>query len=247
MLLFWQQKPFATWLHELVVLRGAHTERQAAASRWASDWISLEYIVMLPWLLKISSPPHFEASQCIPMRYDLMLTLTLTLPLDARCVYTLKGWISSCILTTGIHFWIYWKLLLLPANEVWGKVILSEACVKNSVHGEGHAWLLGGGHTCVVAGGGVWMVAGGCVVAGGCAWLQGHAWLRGGMHGCGGACIGYDEILSMSGWRVVRILMECILVVVYLWDVTDFQKNPTNFGLILSETRDNACHSWMIF
>ena len=26
---------------------------------------------------------------------------------------------------------------LPPANEVWGKVIFSEACVKNSVHGEG--------------------------------------------------------------------------------------------------------------
>ena len=27
--------------------------------------------------------------------------------------------------------------LLLSANEVWGKVIFSEACVKNSVHGGG--------------------------------------------------------------------------------------------------------------
>ena len=32
-----------------------------------------------------------------------------------------------------------WCLLLPPANEVWGKVIFSEAFVKNSVHGEG-AW-----------------------------------------------------------------------------------------------------------
>ena len=75
---------------------------------------------------------------------------------------------------------------------------------------------------------GACMVAGGaCVVAGGHAWLQGgHAWLPGGMcgcqgasvvargacmvagvcvHGCGGcvvvegACIGYDQIWSMSG------------------------------------------------
>ena len=30
------------------------------------------------------------------------------------------------------------KFLLIPsANEVWGKVIFSEACVKNSVHGGG--------------------------------------------------------------------------------------------------------------
>ena len=32
------------------------------------------------------------------------------------------------------------KQLLPPANEVWGKVIFSEACVKNSVHGGGRAW-----------------------------------------------------------------------------------------------------------
>ena len=31
--------------------------------------------------------------------------------------------------------------LLPPANEVWGKVIFSEACVKNSVHrGRGSTW-----------------------------------------------------------------------------------------------------------
>ena len=36
------------------------------------------------------------------------------------------------------HFIIRWlpcNGLLPPANEVWGKVIFSEACVKNSVHG----------------------------------------------------------------------------------------------------------------
>ena len=70
----------------------------------------------------------------------------------------------------------------------------------------GHAWLLGGVHGC-------WGVV--CMVAGGwCAWLpgacviaRGHAWLLGGI--CylfegimwlqGEACIGYDEIRSMSG------------------------------------------------
>ena len=33
-------------------------------------------------------------------------------------------------------------LFLPPANEVWGKVIFSEVCVKNSVH-RGSAWSLG--------------------------------------------------------------------------------------------------------
>ena len=40
----------------------------------------------------------------------------------------------------GIRETIIWRLpldppLLPPANEVWGKVIFSQACVKNSVHG----------------------------------------------------------------------------------------------------------------
>ena len=39
-------------------------------------------------------------------------------------------------------------ILLPPANEVWGKVIFSEACVKNSIHGGG-----GGGIPACIAGG----------------------------------------------------------------------------------------------
>ena len=42
-------------------------------------------------------------------------------------------------------------MLLPPANEVWGKVIFSQACVKNSVHrgglpgpGGGGSWSRGG-------------------------------------------------------------------------------------------------------
>ena len=38
-------------------------------------------------------------------------------------------------------------LILPPANVVWGKVIFSEACVKNSVHGEG-----GGNPACITGG-----------------------------------------------------------------------------------------------
>ena len=64
---------------------------------------------------------------------------------------------------------------LPPAIEVWGKVIFSEACVKNSVHGGVHAWFPGGVRGC----GGV------CVV-------------MGGVRGCWGACLGH-EIRSMSG------------------------------------------------
>ena len=39
----------------------------------------------------------------------------------------------------------------MPANEVWGKVIFSEACVKNSVHGGGGGG--GGGIPACIAGG----------------------------------------------------------------------------------------------
>ena len=41
----------------------------------------------------------------------------------------------ACLLF-GLHYAISCPLLP-PANEVWGKVIFSEACVKNSVHGGG--------------------------------------------------------------------------------------------------------------
>ena len=49
-----------------------------------------------------------------------------------------------------------------------------------------------GGVMCVVVGGRVWLLGGmrGC---------RGHEWLQGDVCGCWGACIGYDEIPSMSG------------------------------------------------
>ena len=78
-------------------------------------------------------------------------------------------------------------LLLPPANEVWGKVIFSEACVKNFVHGGGRAWLQG---ACMVA-------RGVCLVAGG------HVWLLGGVRR-----IRRDTVNE----RAVRILLECMLV-----------------------------------
>ena len=58
---------------------------------------------------------------------------------------------------------------LPPANEVWGKVIFSEACVKNSVRGGGGAWSGG----CLVPGvpgrgGGGACSRGRCLLLGGC-------------------------------------------------------------------------------
>ena len=102
---------------------------------------------------------------------------------------------------------------LPPTNEVRGKVIFSEACVKNSVHGGGGGWSGPGGWAwsragCLLPGGGVWSRGGpapggrGGLVPGGCL-------LRGGA--CSGGAPGGDP----PRWlllRVVRILLECILV-----------------------------------
>ena len=68
---------------------------------------------------------------------------------------------------------------LPPANEVWGKVIFSEACVNNSVHTGGCAWLLG---ACMVAGGA-------CMVAWGVHGCWGACVVTGGLHGCWGTCM----------------------------------------------------------
>ena len=66
-------------------------------------------------------------------------------------------------------------MFLPPAKEVWGKVIFSEACVKNSVH-KGSAWL-GGMH-----GWGACMAGGRAWPGGMHGWGGGHVWL-------GGACV----------------------------------------------------------
>ena len=119
----------------------------------------------------------------------------------------------------------------------WGKVIFSEACVNNSVHRGacvvapgGCVWLLWGGRGSwgarVWAGGSGGMHGCSGDVCG-CSWgvcmvpPGGHALLLGGMHGCSsGVCM---VAVGRSAWdtmrygdtingRVVRILLECILV-----------------------------------
>ena len=98
-------------------------------------------------------------------------------------------------------------VFLPPANEVWGKVIFSEMCVKNSVHR---------GHTCVVAGGHAWLwgacmwlwgggicgCRGVCVVAGGCVWLQGVCMVTGGCAWLLGACmvVGVCMVAGGHAW-----------------------------------------------
>ena len=83
-----------------------------------------------------------------------------------------------------------------------------------------HAWLLGGMHgcwgACMVAGGmhGCW---GACMVAGGMHGCGGCVWLLGGMCGCGRVHrIRRDRVNK----RVVRILLECILVIIMFSQVS---------------------------
>ena len=65
------------------------------------------------------------------------------------------------------------------------------------MHDRGCAWWQG---ACMVAGGGMHGRRGACMVAGG------HAWWcsEGACMVAGGACVGYDEIRSMSGQYASR-------------------------------------------
>ena len=122
------------------------------------------------------------------------------------------GWQGACMVA-GVCAW------LQGVCGWWGACMVA-GVMCGCGGGRGHAGL-GGMHGC---GGHVWLMIRACVVVGGMHGCQGHAWLLGvwlqwGMHGCGGgmcgcqggmcscgvcvvagggACIGYDEIRSMS-------------------------------------------------
>ena len=129
--------------------------------------------------------------------------------------------------------------LLPPANEVCEGYVFTGVCLSTG----GHAWLLRG--VCMVAPGWggmhgcsrgwhAWLLWGDLHCSGGVCGCSrgGHAWLLwGGMHGCsGGACMvalgGHAWLLGGHAWdttrygdtiheRVLRILLECILVIVF--------------------------------
>ena len=93
----------------------------------------------------------------------------------------------------------------------WGKVIFSEACVKNSVHRGG-----------VCGRGGV------CVAGAGHVWQGGRAW-QGGVHGGGGST--WQILRDTVNERMVRILLECILV--FDFEVVSFNSQMhTNLSLV---------------
>ena len=136
--------------------------------------------------------------------------------------------VSSCwVQLHKANIWLYWALLP-PTNEVCEGYVFTGVCLSTrgggacvvapgGMHGcsggGGHAWLLPGVCAWLLRGGMHGCSQGGCVVAprGACVVALGgmRGFFRGGMHGfcwgaCvvffpGGACIGYDEIRSMSG------------------------------------------------
>ena len=93
---------------------------------------------------------------------------------------------SSCVAAIGFVSVYFSSWSFYRSQRSWGKVIFSEACVKNSVHRvRGRAW-----QGACVAGG--MRGRGGCVAGGGvrCAW---------------------QILRDTVNERAVRILLECIL------------------------------------
>ena len=111
----------------------------------------------------------------------------------------------TCNNLSSVWSFIIIKMYLLPpANEVWGKVTFSEACVKNSVH---KGW--GSGPKGVPGPGGAWSW-------GGVSTTKGE--VEGGLvqpHTQGGSWGGTGQA-PPQGYccAVVRILLECILVLI---------------------------------
>ena len=102
----------------------------------------------------------------------------------------------GCVIAGGV--WLHggmhgcWGGAWWGACMVWGGMCgCWGACVVagGAMHGctGGHTWLLGG----------VWL--GVCMAAGGVCGCWGACMVARGVHGCRGACIGYDKIRSMSG------------------------------------------------
>ena len=95
---------------------------------------------------------------------------------------------------------------LPPANEVWGKVILSQECVKNSIHGGGLVPGPGGSATgsCLVRGS---LVLGG-LLPGGVPGLRG-VWSRG-VSGLGGVPGGDPPTATAAGGTHPTRMHSCI-------------------------------------
>ena len=149
----------------------------------------------------------------------------------------MHGCQGVCVVARGVHgcqgvcVHGFWGVCVVVRGCAWllGGAWLLGACIVAG----GHAWLLG---ACVVAGGWAWLPGGMrgcwglCIVVGGVWLLGGHVWLPGGVHGCQGVHGLWGTCVVVGGMhraqrdtineRAVRILLECILVLLLLLPVS---------------------------
>ena len=103
----------------------------------------------------------------------------------------------------------FWTSYYRPQRS-WGKVIFSEACVKNSVHTEGvHGKGGMNGRGALHGRGCVWL---GGMHRRGCMWQEGHAWQGAHVWQEGTHAAPQQILQDMVNERAVGILLECILV-----------------------------------
>ena len=153
-----------------------------------------------------------ESSRCIEvpiggayahMFEDLLQVITTVWLLGGMRGCHRHAWLPGACMVARGHASLWGACVV-----VWGVCGCQGVCVV----ARGCVWLLGGMHGCQR--GHVWLpggmcgcqgfmpgCGGACVVAWGHVWLQGHAWWPGGGHA-------WDTVNE----RVVRILLECILV-----------------------------------
>ena len=152
------------------------------------------------WPIGILLPPATKLGQ------GYFLHLCVILFTGGACV--VAG--GVCVVAGGVHG--CWGACVVVRGHAWlmGVHVWVGVCVIAG----GHAWLPGGVCGCQ----GAYMVVGGCMVAGVCGcWgmcmvARGVCVVAGGMRGCRGGMrrIRRDTVNE----RAVRILLECILVVI---------------------------------
>ena len=139
---------------------------------------------------------------------------------------------------------------LPPANELWGKVIFSEACVENSVHKGWRGWVSAAGEVSAlgeVPGPGWGVCFQGIACSQGCLLPERGACLGGGVCSQRGVCSGVPgghpprQLLLQA----VHILLECILVYLKL-DILDFSFKKLKIPLLYLNSKATDSQSGVI-
>ena len=155
---------------------------------------------------KLSTGPHI-GQLTVQISTCLLWFSVRCISWRPSCKLPVSSWEQAFLL--GLNMMIFVPKVfeyLPPANKVWGKVIFSQACVNNSVHG-------GGSGAC--SRGGAWSgevpALGGLVLGG--SGPRGGVWSLGGVCSQGGLLLGgLVETPRRLILPAVRILLECILV-----------------------------------